>query len=269
MVCQGGDFNGKIRMMNSQEKLFYFYEDFHGRIKFQKKVIERKNFTYRLIIDILDLYLVNSQKVLDIGCGVGTLSFYIASKGNYVKGIDISLRAIEACKITAKELGLIENTNFSVTDFSKETLEGKSDLVICSEVLEHLRDDKLAVRKVFNILKEDGKVLISVPSKNSPLFRLGLTKKFDERVGHLRRYNRDEMSCLLKKTGFEILKVKEVEGVLRNSLFVFTHGSIFVRIANRFTIVSDILTFLDNITLKLFGESQIIVVAQKPRKERK
>jgi len=107
--------------------------------------------------------------------------------------------------------------------------------------------------------------VISVPSKNSPLFKLGFTKKFDERVGHLRRYNQEDLIRLLRKTGFKILEIQKTEGILRNFLFVSKFTGQIIRVANRFWIVSDIFTFIDNITLKLFGESQLIVVAQKPK----
>jgi len=264
-----GNFDDKIRMMSSRGMQFSLYERFHKRIKLQKRVIGRKNFTYRLIIDVLETYSVNPQKVLDIGCGVGTLSFYTASKGNYVMGIDISPRAIEACKLTAQKLNLDKNTDFLVKDFSEEMIDGRFDLVICSEVLEHLKDDKLVIKKIFNILKESGRILISVPSKNSPLFRLSFVEGFDRRVGHLRRYDSPGVVDLVRGVGFKILEIKKTEGVLRNFLFVSRFGNPFVRLANRFTFVSDLLTFLDNITLKLFGESQIIVVAQKPANKNK
>ena len=239
------------------------YEKFHKKIKLQKRIIGKKNFTYRLILDILEPNLGDEKKVLDVGCGAGTLSFYMASKGNYVKGIDISSGVIKACKLTAKVLGLEENTNFQTEDFSKKKIDERFDLVICSEVLEHIKNDKLAVKKLFNFLKSEGILLLSVPSQNAPLFRLGLIKEFDKEVGHLRRYNLNGLVNLLREPGFRILETRKSEGILRNSLFVSRFGSQIVRVANRFEVISDILTFLDNITLKLFGESQIIVVAQK------
>ncbi len=252
-----------------KRNLSLIYEKFYKGIKLQKRIIGRKNFTYRLILDVLEPNLTKGKQVLDIGCGAGTLSFYIASKGCYVNGIDISLKAIEACRLNAKKLNVEKNTKFQAAEFLEVEINRKFDLILCNEVLEHLINDNLAIEKIFSSLKIGGIAIITVPLQNAPLFRWGFMKKFDRSVGHLRRYNTDQLINLIKKKNFEIIEEKRIEGVFRNFLFTSRFGGQIVRIANRFAIVSDFLTFLDNITLKLFGESQIIVVAQKPRKERK
>lgn len=243
------------------------YEKYHQKTRLQKRVIHQKNFTYRLILSVLEPYLVDEKRILDIGCGAGTLSFYMASKGNNVVGIDISSRVISVCKLNAKNLNLEKNVNFKVVDFLKARIDKHFDLVLCSEVLEHLVDDHLALQKIFDNLKQSGLVFISAPSRNAPLLRLGFLRKFDEKVGHLRRYGLNQIVDLLRNQKFKILEARKTEGILRNFLFVSRLGSPMVRVANRFSIVSDIFTFFDNITLRLFGESQIIVVAQKPEKE--
>lgn len=236
---------------------------------FFKRIINKRNFTYRLILDAFAPYLTDGKRVLDIGCGAGTLSFYIGSHGNYVKGVDISSKAIRACEISAKDLGIGKNVSFQVADFLKINISERFDVILCSEVLEHLVDDRLAAKKIFSNLKNDGVALISVPSKRAPLFRLGLIKGFDRQVGHLRRYTLEELVILLKEQGLRILETRKTQGILRNFLFYNFLGALPLRFANRFWIISDILTFFDNITLRLFGESQIIVVAQKPEEEEK
>jgi len=263
------NFDDKIRKIIMKKRLSLLYEKFYKGIKLQKRIIERKNFTYRLILDFLEPYLIDRKRILDIGCGVGTLSFYIASRGNDVKGIDISHGAIAACKLNAKGLGLEKNVNFQAVDFLKTEINGGFDLILCSEVLEHLINEQLAIKKIFGNLRNGGILMVSVPSRNAPLFRLGFMKKFDKKVGHLRRYDVSQLLDLFKKNNFEILEVKGTEGIFRNFLFYNWLGALPLRFANRFAIISDIFTFFDNITLRLFGESQIIVVAQKPGKEEK
>lgn len=66
-----------------------FYDLYHSQAKFQKEVIGEKNFTYREIISVLKK-LRGIHSVLDIGCGVGTIDFYLAFFGKEVTGIDIS-----------------------------------------------------------------------------------------------------------------------------------------------------------------------------------
>jgi len=252
-----------------QRILSPLYEKYHEETKAQKRVINRRNFTYRLLLQIIGSQLVSKRRVLDIGCGAGTLSLYLASKGVHATGVDISTRAIEACEITAKRLRLEKNADFKVLDFSKKSIKGKFDLVLCLELLEHLEDDKVASKKIYENLGDNGVAIISTPTKSAPLYRLGLTKREDKRSGHLRRYTMEELTGLLKDEGFRIVETRKTEGVFRNFLFYNRLGLLPLKFANRFTIISDLFTFIDNITLKLFGESQIIVVAQKPGKEKK
>lgn len=67
---------------------------------------------------------------------------------------------------------------------------------------------------------------------------------------------------MCRKVGFDILETRKTEGVLRNFLFLNPIAGKFVRFVRFF--VSDLITFLDNISLYIFGESQIFVVLRKP-----
>lgn len=245
-------------------KIIDLYEKFHKKTSPLKKQIGKKNFTYRLILDALNQYLPIEGKVLDVGCGAGPLSFYVTQKSSQVNGIDISSKAVHACKSTAKKLGLQKRIKFKKSTFLNFT-DRNFDLILFSEVLEHLEAELLALKKIYESLSEGGCVLISVPSSNALLYRLGLTRGFDERVGHLRRYEIKRLLTILENQGFKILLVRKSEGLFRNTLFISRFGSQVIRLANKFFIISDLFTFIDNITLKLFGESQLIVVAQKPK----
>ena len=64
-----------------QRTLSPLYEKYHKKTKAQKSVINRKNFTYRLLLQTIEPQLVSKRRVLDVGCGAGTLSLYLASKG--------------------------------------------------------------------------------------------------------------------------------------------------------------------------------------------
>ncbi len=243
---------------------YQLYEKYHQKTRPQREVIKKKNFTYRLILNIVEPYLANRKKILDIGCGAGTLSLYIANYDNHIiKGIDISPKAISACKTSAQKLGLIQNTRFQVGNFLKTRIKEDFDLILCTEIIEHLPKDNIAIKKIFNYLKPNGLVIITVPSIKAPLYKTNFVKKFDKKVGHLKRYDEKELKSLLKKIGFKILEIHHTEGPFRNFLFISPLGKIPLKFANRFEIISDLFTFIDNISLKLFGSSQIIIVAQK------
>lgn len=242
--------------MNSKK----IHEKYHKKTKPQYKIICGKNFTYRILLSVINSYLKSEMKVLDIGCGAGTLDFYLANKGYQVTGVDISETAIRSCRETAKNLG-IKNADFKVLDFPDETPEGKYDAVLFFEVIEHLADDNKALKRIYSLLKPGGILFLSTPSKNAPLYKLGLTKRFDKEVGHLRRYSDQGLSSMLKESGFKITELKKTEGILRNFLFVNPIAGKFIRFIKFF--LSDLVTFIDNLTIPISGESNYIIVAKK------
>ena len=236
------------------------YEDFHNITSIQKSLIKDDNFTYRLIIEIAKKYVKPEFKILDVGSGAGTLALYFGSKGNNVLGIEISKRAVSIANQSAKLLGL-KNVKFIEKKFPEEKPDRKFDCIIFTEVIEHLEDDNEALKQIYKLLNKGGIVLISTPSKNAPLHRLGYARGFDKRVGHLRRYTEEELTKKCAENGLVVIETKKIEGVLRNFLFLSPTAGKLVRFIKFF--FSDIATFIDNLTVPIFGESNIIVVARK------
>lgn len=239
---------------------YKLYEKYHQKSKSQYRVVSDNNFTYINILPPLNKCLTKkTKKILDIGCGSGTISLYLANKGYKVKGIDISRKAIKASKESAKNIGL-KNVDFETCEFPREIPKGKYDLVFFSEVVEHLPDDELALRKIHKLLNPGGILYLSTPSKNAPLYRLGYAKKFDKEVGHLRRYTVQELIEKLKRNGFNTKEVYKKESILRNFIFLNPYTGKLIRFL-RFLPIRP-LSYVDNF-LVFAGESQIIIVTQK------
>ena len=244
------------------------YNEFHRNSKIQKTPIKRNNFTYRLIIGetekILSGIKKDNVKILDYGCGVGTLVFYLASTGNNVVGVDISPLSIKLCNRSAKEMNLSSRVRFSVDgDFWKKikNISTKFDLIICSEVIEHVRNDAELLEKLSRILNEKGYIFLTTPSKNAPLFRMGFAKSFDKKVGHLRRYDVESLITMFERVGMRVEKIRKVEGILRNSLFLITQLGVFIKFLKGF--FSDMVTFTDEVLVRIVGESNIFIIARK------
>jgi len=241
-----------------------FYNNFHRNVVTQNKIIGVKNFTYRKVVSILEKFLDNkkSLKILDYGCGVGTIAFYLANKGIKVIGIDISDKAIEIAKKSAKALKLEDKTRFYTLKGGVRSIRNKKfDLVIALEVLEHVEKDSELLEFLANCLKRRGFLIISVPSSNAPLNKLGLTKEFDKRVGHLRRYTAIDLVKKVKRNKLKVIQLIKTEGIIRNFLFVIPILGNLVRFIRG--PLSDFVTFVDDLTVPLFGESDIFVIAQK------
>jgi 2-polyprenyl-3-methyl-5-hydroxy-6-metoxy-1,4-benzoquinol methylase len=239
------------------------HERFHSSTGVHTKIIGKDNFTYRHILQILDKFVQPNMTILDIGCGSGTIAFYLASKGMRVHGIDISSQAIEQCNKSAVQLGLEKSTSFDVIDFPKQVPQGSFDFVIMTEVIEHLENDEIAVKRLYSLLKPSGMLLITTPSINAPLHKMGLAKEFDKRVGHQRRYNLEDLEKLIIRNGFKILETQKTEGIVRNFLFLNPIAGKSVRYIKFF--LSDVATAIDLISLKMFGESNLFVLAQKKK----
>lgn len=236
------------------------YNKFHINTERQTKIITDNNFTYRLLLKEINKYIKSKSKVLDIGCGAGTISFYFSGKVSSVLGIDISERAIESATQSAHVLGL-KNAKFETMEFPNKSPKGRFDFIIFTEVIEHLEDDNKAIKQITKSLNENGILLLSTPSKNAPLHRLGYAKGFDNRVGHLRRYGANQLVLMCKDNGLEVLEIKKIEGIIRNFLFLSPVAGKLVRFVKFY--ISDLVTFIDNLTVPILGESNIIIVAKK------
>jgi len=97
--------------------------------------------------------------ILEIGCGYGYTSYAIRKQGNNVIGLDISQNAI---KFANTNFG-----NFHVNfDVDKFVSDKKFDVIIATEVFEHLENPYLFVKKIKEFLKKDGKILMTTPNKD-------------------------------------------------------------------------------------------------------
>jgi len=80
------------------------------------------------------------RKILDLGCGSGWLSVYLARLGFSVTGVDIASQAIELAKTWAKQENL--SIEFSVADIvDMDFPEGTFDAVVANAIFEHLTFD--------------------------------------------------------------------------------------------------------------------------------
>ena len=111
---------------------------------------------------------------------------------------------------TAFDNPLIKN-HFDITSLPLE--ENYFDLVICYHVLEHVEDDKKAIRELHRVVKHGGTLLTQVPcSENKTLEDSSVTnpkerKKLFGQEDHVRYYGRTDFKNLLQSTGFSVEEV--------------------------------------------------------------
>ena len=99
------------------------------------------------------------DRLLDVGCGVGTISLELQKRGFEVYGIDFSSVAIEK----AREKGI----NAIPCDVDAEGIpfeDSHFDVVWAGDIVEHVFDPIFLLEEISRVLKPTGKVLISTPN---------------------------------------------------------------------------------------------------------
>lgn len=100
--------------------------------------------------------------VLDVACGMGTISLAIQKKGYTVWGID---RNPEAASIAAGRIEKVVNADLTdVPGIRRHIGERKFDFIIFSHILEHLYDPLAAINGYLPFLKDSGRLIVAVPN---------------------------------------------------------------------------------------------------------
>ena len=123
-------------------------------------------------------------EVLEIGCGTGVLASQLLEFGNSVTGLDISESAIaQLPKEIPGVVSILPSIPFPDRSF---------DVVVATEVLEHLDDDRACVTEVVRVLRSSGRAFFAVPNNC-----LGP----DEEPEHVRKYTQETLTDLLLPYG--------------------------------------------------------------------
>ena len=139
------------------------------------------------------------ERLIDIGCGVARKLAYLNSQNPSVEIIGIDQDGpIEFCK---------KNYNFGKwysDDFENSSLSEdiKSELILSSDVIEHLIDPNLLLEYIKSRLTKDGIVVLSTPERDSAR---GLSCDHSPNEHHIREWNFTEFEEYLDKAGFEVI----------------------------------------------------------------
>ncbi len=121
--------------------------------------LSKQEAVYYSIYETIKTINKENSKILEIGSGLGYTTFAINKSGYDCVGIDISKEAIEKARHAFGD----NYRNISLFELKEEV---RYDLVIMTELLEHVVNPKDFISKCREILKKDGKILITTPNKN-------------------------------------------------------------------------------------------------------
>lgn len=129
--------------------------DYYYNVYFNEKGL------FHLYLKARSDYVKNQIKpnstVLDAGCGSGVLSYLLSKKGCKVTGVDIDKSRIDFCKKEYK------NIRFLQKDILKLDLHEKFDYVVCTDVLEHFDNLKIAIENLKKHMND--RLIIGLPTR--------------------------------------------------------------------------------------------------------
>jgi 2-polyprenyl-3-methyl-5-hydroxy-6-metoxy-1,4-benzoquinol methylase len=159
--------------------------------------------------DIINLIEGVNHSILEIGCGNGNTLIELKKlgKASYVAGVDIV------------DLGQTEKLDkFILADIEKEELNSLNknfDIIICADVLEHLKDPWSVLRRLKKFLKSDGILIASIPNIREYKTILSILLEGDFKYcesgildkTHLRFFCKKNIIELFQNSGFKVAEI--------------------------------------------------------------
>jgi 2-polyprenyl-3-methyl-5-hydroxy-6-metoxy-1,4-benzoquinol methylase len=143
------------------------------------------------------------RRVLEVGCGIGTMSRRLTEVADTVMGIEPNPHCADL--VRAEMAG---DPKFSLRTCLLEECDlaelssHRFDTVFCVNVLEHIEDDREALRSFHRVLTPGGHVLIWVPAVQAAYGPL------DAELGHFRRYSKASLGAAFEAAGLDIVTLR-------------------------------------------------------------
>jgi SAM-dependent methyltransferase len=167
-------------------------EDRHWWYRGRRRVLEET---------IARLDLPPRARILDAGCGSGRNMVDLARHGQ-VTGVELSQPSVELAR--ARAVGEVVEGSVLEMPFPDDSF----DLAVCLDVIEHLQDDRAALRELRRVLAPGGVLLVTVPAYQ------WLWSGHDEVNHHHRRYNRAALQQAAREAGWECARTTHFNSLL-------------------------------------------------------
>lgn len=164
-----------------------------------------KSFNMSRVKAIASLVKITSTtKILDIGCGKGAFLYLLKEKFHgQPKGLDFDKKCVEYCQETL-DLDVSRGDINNLEESKKDSY----DIITMWAYLEHEPDPISTLKKVRNLLSDDGLLLIEVPNEPSLENKLFGKKSFLYEVPvHMYNFSPLTLAKLVNKAGFTIVKI--------------------------------------------------------------
>ncbi|WP_407553403.1 class I SAM-dependent methyltransferase [Streptomyces sp. Pv4-95] len=164
-----------------------------------------------LTVDFSRFPLAPGDRVLDLGCGAGRHAFECYRRGAQVVALD---QNGEEIREVAKWFAAMEEAGEVPAGATATAMEGDAlalpfpddsfDVVIISEVMEHIPDDKGVLAEMVRVLRPGGRIAVTVPRYGPEKICWALSDAYHEvEGGHIRIYRGDELLGKMREAGLE------------------------------------------------------------------
>ena len=156
---------------------------------------------YHEILDSFEPYR-KTNKLIDVGCGIGYFLEEAKKKGWEVYGTEFTDEAIRICSKKGIKMnkGILDPENYDGQEF---------DIITSFEVIEHINNPQTELANFYKILRKGGLVYCTTPNFNS-LLRYRLKEKYNV-LGypeHLSYYTPKSLKFIFNRSGFKTKKIK-------------------------------------------------------------
>jgi 2-polyprenyl-3-methyl-5-hydroxy-6-metoxy-1,4-benzoquinol methylase len=136
--------------------------------------------------------LKKTDNVLEIGCGSGLGTIFLAQHSHFVTGLDVKTTEINE----AKGINKRQNIEFVSQDFYNFPYKKKYDVIVALDVIEHLspKNGTKLIREMAKHLRPNGFVVVGTPSIYSYPFQGKLSQ-----ASHIKCYDQTELCTLIEK----------------------------------------------------------------------
>ena len=172
--------------------------DLEKRIEFVKHIVE-------------DYFRDTSKqkKILDLGCGDGANIRWLSKFTDNLWATDYNLIRLRRAVKISNELK-IKARFFLIDILHSPFAEESFDLIFFNHVIEHIKEDKIALQNIYHFTKKGGIVIVGTPNEGAIFWKFAyfIEPMIKKKTDHVHFYTAESFSKLAKSVGF---KVKHVE----------------------------------------------------------